>query len=65
MDAPLHARHGHQMMVIGQEGDMLQIYNPWGQTPWVSEDDFVNGHKASGCRMARRVRRPPARRPKK
>ncbi|MFE2630354.1 peptidoglycan-binding protein [Streptomyces sp. NPDC001651] len=46
-------RHGHQMMVIGQEGDMLQIYNPWGQTTWVSEDDFVNGHmdKASDSRM--------------
>ncbi|MDC0767991.1 peptidoglycan-binding protein [Streptomyces sp. HD] len=46
-------RHGHQMMVIGQEGDMLQIYNPWGTTTWVSEDDFVNGHmdKASDHRM--------------
>ena len=46
-------RHGHQMMIIGQEGDMLQIYNPWGTTTWVSEDDFVNGHmgKASDSRM--------------
>ncbi|SCK39794.1 hypothetical protein [Streptomyces sp. WMMB 322] len=46
-------RSGHAMMVIGQEGDMLQIYNPWGQTTWVSEDDFVNGHmdKASDSRM--------------
>ncbi|NLU71567.1 WXG100 family type VII secretion target [Streptomyces sp. HNM0575] len=46
-------RHGHQMMIIGQEGDKLQIYNPWGQTTWVSEDDFVNGHmdKASDSRM--------------
>ncbi|MFF4805674.1 hypothetical protein ACFY1U_46120 [Streptomyces sp. NPDC001351] len=28
-------------------------YNPWGQTTWVSEDDFVNGHmdKASDSRM--------------
>ncbi|GAB2778786.1 peptidoglycan-binding protein [Streptomyces daliensis] len=32
----------HQMMIIGQEGDKLQIYNPWGTTSWVSEDDFVN-----------------------
>ncbi|MFJ9417736.1 hypothetical protein ACIRPT_26750 [Streptomyces sp. NPDC101227] len=23
---------------------MLETYNPWGQTMWVSEDDFVNGH---------------------
>ena len=35
---------GHQMMIIGQEGDKLQIYNPWGFTTWVSEDDFINGH---------------------
>lgn len=34
---------GHGMMVVGQEGDMLQIYNPWGTTTWVSEDDFVKG----------------------
>ncbi|MGW7521346.1 peptidoglycan-binding protein [Streptomyces sp. NPDC054796] len=34
---------GHQMMIIGQEGDKLQIYNPWGFTTWVSEEDFVNG----------------------
>ncbi|MCF6524034.1 peptidoglycan-binding protein [Streptomyces sp. JJ36] len=33
----------HQMMVVGQEGDKLQIYNPWGFTTWVSEEDFVNG----------------------
>lgn len=46
-------RVGHQMMIIGQEGDMLQVYNPWGFTTWVSEDDFVNGHmdKASDERM--------------
>ncbi|WP_411152888.1 peptidoglycan-binding protein [Streptomyces sp. A30] len=39
-------RSGHAMMIIGQEGDMLQIYNPWGTTTWVSEDDFVNGGMA-------------------
>jgi hypothetical protein len=38
------AKSGHQMMIIAHEGDMLQIYNPWGETVWVSEDDFVNGH---------------------
>ncbi|MFD7707737.1 peptidoglycan-binding protein [Streptomyces sp. NPDC059785] len=37
-------RVGHAMTIIGQEGDMLQIYNPWGTTTWVSEDDFINGH---------------------
>ncbi|NBE54683.1 peptidoglycan-binding protein [Streptomyces boluensis] len=34
---------GHAVMIIGQEGDMLQVYNPWGHTTWVSEDDFVHG----------------------
>jgi hypothetical protein len=37
---------GRQMMIIGQEGDKLQIYNPWGFTTWVSEDDFINGNMA-------------------
>ncbi|WP_250399528.1 peptidoglycan-binding protein [Streptomyces cellostaticus] len=39
-------RSGHAMMIVGQEGDMLEIYNPWGRTTWVSEDDFVNGGMA-------------------
>ena len=34
----------HQMMIIGHEGDRLQIYNPKGFTVWVTEDDFVNGN---------------------
>ncbi|MDW6062199.1 peptidoglycan-binding protein [Streptomyces sp. FXJ1.4098] len=32
----------HAMMIVGHEGDRLQVYNPWGTTTWVSEDDFVN-----------------------
>ncbi|MEU1289828.1 peptidoglycan-binding protein [Kitasatospora sp. NPDC005856] len=39
-------RSGHAMMIVGQEGNMLQIYNPWGTTTWVSEEDFVNGRMA-------------------
>ncbi|MGW0734976.1 peptidoglycan-binding protein [Streptomyces sp. NPDC002851] len=39
-------RSGHSMMIVGQEGDMLQVYNPWGHTTWISEDDFVNGGMA-------------------
>lgn len=35
---------GHQVLVIGHQGSMLQVYNPWGYTVWVSEDDFINGH---------------------
>ncbi|MER6303404.1 hypothetical protein ABT247_28115 [Kitasatospora sp. NPDC001539] len=35
---------GHQMMIIAHRGDQLEIYNPWGYTVWVSEDDFVHNH---------------------
>ncbi|KUN87720.1 peptidoglycan-binding protein [Streptomyces bungoensis] len=34
----------HAMTIIAQQGDMLQVYNPWGSTTWVSENDFINGH---------------------
>jgi uncharacterized protein YukE len=34
---------GHHMMIIGEEGGKLQIYNPWGFTTWVDEGDFVRG----------------------
>ncbi|MFG3051777.1 hypothetical protein ACGFZP_12625 [Kitasatospora sp. NPDC048239] len=33
---------GHQMMIIGRDGDKLQVYNPWGFTSWVTEEQFVN-----------------------
>lgn len=33
---------GHQMMIMARNGDMLEIYNPWGFTSWVSESQFVN-----------------------
>ncbi|MER6569263.1 peptidoglycan-binding protein [Streptomyces sp. NPDC001093] len=38
--------YGHALMVVGQQGDKLEIYNPYGTTTWVSEDDFVNGGMA-------------------
>jgi hypothetical protein len=34
---------GHGMMIVGHDGNMLEIYNPWGYTTWVTEDEFVNG----------------------
>ncbi|MER5935650.1 hypothetical protein [Streptomyces sp. NPDC002054] len=34
----------HAMTSIAQEGDMLRVYNPWGSTTWVSENDFINGY---------------------
>ena len=30
-------------MIIGQEDGMLQIYNPWGTTTWVSGTTSSNG----------------------
>ncbi|MFC7915728.1 peptidoglycan-binding protein [Streptomyces sp. NPDC057386] len=36
-------RHGHSMMIIGHEGNKLQIYNPWGVTTWVTEEEFIKG----------------------
>lgn len=34
---------GHQMLIIGRNGDQLEVYNPWGFTTWISESQFVNG----------------------
>ncbi|GAA0558584.1 hypothetical protein GCM10010172_47010 [Paractinoplanes ferrugineus] len=39
---------GHQMMIVGHQGDQLQIYNPWGYTYWVSEDAFMAGDISNG-----------------
>jgi hypothetical protein len=44
---PFAARNddgGHEMLIVGHDGDLVQVYNPWGYTVWVHEDDFVNGH---------------------
>jgi hypothetical protein len=38
---------GHQMMIIGRDGNMLEIYNPWGRTAWVSEDQFIHSQLGS------------------
>lgn len=35
---------GHEMAIVGHQGGMLEVYNPWGYTVWISEDDFVNNH---------------------
>jgi hypothetical protein len=55
----------HAMTIIAQDGDMLQIYNPWGTTTWVSENDFINGHMGkaadSGLNDAYSVYLPTAR----
>jgi hypothetical protein len=35
---------GHEMAIVGHQGDLLEVYNPWGYTIWISEDDFVSNH---------------------
>ncbi|PPJ19173.1 hypothetical protein C5E44_08645 [Nocardia nova] len=37
-------KEGHQMLIIGHDGDRLEVYNPWGITSWITVDQFVNGH---------------------
>ncbi|MBO0869547.1 MAG: hypothetical protein J2P15_13375 [Micromonosporaceae bacterium] len=32
----------HQMMIVGRDGNRLEIYNPWGYTTWVSDSQFVH-----------------------
>jgi uncharacterized protein YukE len=36
----------HQMAIIGSDAStgMLEVYNPWGETEWISKQDFVNGN---------------------
>ncbi|MEV4755244.1 hypothetical protein AB0J86_09040 [Micromonospora sp. NPDC049559] len=34
---------GHALLVVGHDGDLLQLYNPWGYTFWVRAEDFVQG----------------------
>jgi hypothetical protein len=33
---------GHEVAVIGHDGNRLEVYNPWGFTTWVTEDQFVH-----------------------
>jgi hypothetical protein len=43
---PLRTDEGnraHELLIIGHDNGRLQIYNPWGYTFWLSEDDFVAG----------------------
>jgi uncharacterized protein YukE len=35
---------GHELAIVGHQDGMLEVYNPWGYTVWVSEDDFVDNH---------------------
>ncbi|HEV2634334.1 MAG TPA: hypothetical protein VGX23_04245 [Actinocrinis sp.] len=34
---------GHQLVVVGRQGDQFEVYNPWGFTEQISESGFVAG----------------------
>ncbi|MFJ9447994.1 hypothetical protein ACIRRH_40130 [Kitasatospora sp. NPDC101235] len=38
----------HQMVIVARDGDRLQVYNPWGQSVWVTEDQFIHNHLNDG-----------------
>ncbi|MFE5584606.1 hypothetical protein [Kitasatospora sp. NPDC056531] len=40
--------HYHQMVIVARDGDRLQVYNPWGQSVWVTEDQFIHNHMNDG-----------------
>jgi hypothetical protein len=37
----LRGTGGHQVIVIGHDGNRLEVYSPWGFTTWVTEDQFA------------------------
>ncbi|MFH8385057.1 hypothetical protein ACH4E7_29635 [Kitasatospora sp. NPDC018058] len=39
---------GHQMVITARDGDRLQIYNPWGVSEWVTEDQFIHSRLNDG-----------------
>lgn len=34
----------HTIIVIGHDRTHLLVYNPWGYTYWISENDYINNH---------------------
>jgi hypothetical protein len=40
------------MMIIGHNGNQLEVYNPWGLTQWISESQFVNNELGSLTQQA-------------
>jgi uncharacterized protein YukE len=47
IDVTDHNGDNHQMIIIGSNGNMLEIYNPWGVTGWVTAQQFVNNQLGS------------------
>ncbi|MGW4720707.1 hypothetical protein [Nocardia sp. NPDC004260] len=33
----------HELVIMAVQDDMLEIYNPWGFTEWVSKQQFIHG----------------------
>ncbi|MEU4119605.1 hypothetical protein AB0F71_34550 [Kitasatospora sp. NPDC028055] len=38
----------HQMVIVARDGDRLQVYNPWGHSEWVTEDQFIHSQMNAG-----------------
>ncbi|WP_406233406.1 hypothetical protein [Nocardia sp. NBC_01009] len=43
VDDSTYGGETHEMMIIGAEDGKLEIYNPWGFTQWVTNDEFIDG----------------------
>ncbi|MER7767519.1 hypothetical protein [Kitasatospora sp. NPDC096140] len=49
----------HQMVIVARDGDRLQVYNPWGQSVWVTEDQFIhNSINTGGLTGDAKINRP-------
>ncbi|WP_433709566.1 hypothetical protein ACQP2U_24135 [Nocardia sp. CA-084685] len=40
---PYDVTSAHQLVIVGAQGDELEVYNPWGRTQWVTTQQFVDG----------------------
>ncbi|MFD0277482.1 hypothetical protein ACFVHB_26735 [Kitasatospora sp. NPDC127111] len=38
----------HEMVIMARDGDKLQVYNPWGHSEWVTEDQFIHSRLNAG-----------------
>ncbi|MFH8384185.1 hypothetical protein ACH4E7_25105 [Kitasatospora sp. NPDC018058] len=38
----------HEMVITARDGDRLQVWNPWGWSEWVTEDQFIHSHLNDG-----------------
>ncbi|MFH8385060.1 hypothetical protein ACH4E7_29650 [Kitasatospora sp. NPDC018058] len=38
----------HEMVITARDGNRLQVYNPWGRSEWVTEDQFIHSQMNAG-----------------